>query len=43
MSMHARFAEPEDVASVALFLAGPGSAYITGQSLQVDGGYFIAP
>ncbi|MBV9470771.1 MAG: 3-oxoacyl-[acyl-carrier-protein] reductase [Abitibacteriaceae bacterium] len=30
--------EPQDVAAVALFLAGPGARYITGQVLNVDGG-----
>ena len=30
--------EPEDVARAALFLAGPGARYITGQVLPVDGG-----
>ncbi len=30
--------EPEDIAEAALFLAGPGSRYITGQVLTVDGG-----
>jgi 3-oxoacyl-[acyl-carrier protein] reductase len=30
--------EPEDVAELALFLAGPGARYITGQVLNVDGG-----
>lgn len=29
---------PADVVGAALFLAGPGSAYLTGQSLVVDGG-----
>ncbi|MCS6976356.1 MAG: 3-oxoacyl-ACP reductase FabG [Gemmatales bacterium] len=33
-----RFGTPEDVARVALFLAGPDSAYITGQVITVDGG-----
>jgi 3-oxoacyl-[acyl-carrier protein] reductase len=33
-----RYGTPEDVAKVALFLAGPDSAYITGQVLTVDGG-----
>ena len=30
--------EPEDVAAVVRFLAGPGARYITGQVLAVDGG-----
>jgi meso-butanediol dehydrogenase/(S,S)-butanediol dehydrogenase/diacetyl reductase len=30
---------PETVAQSILFLAGPGSAYITGHALAVDGGY----
>jgi 3-oxoacyl-[acyl-carrier protein] reductase len=33
-----RLGKPEDVAQVALFLAGPGAAYITGQVITVDGG-----
>lgn len=33
-----RFGTPEDVASAVVFLAGPGAAYITGQTLAVDGG-----
>jgi 3-oxoacyl-[acyl-carrier protein] reductase len=33
-----RFGEPEDIAEAALFLVGPGSRYITGQVLTVDGG-----
>jgi NAD(P)-dependent dehydrogenase (short-subunit alcohol dehydrogenase family) len=31
--------KPEDVAPLAVFLAGPGSDYITGQIIAVDGGY----
>ena len=30
---------PEDVVDSVLFLASPGAAYITGQSVVVDGGY----
>ncbi|HEU5421079.1 MAG TPA: glucose 1-dehydrogenase [Streptosporangiaceae bacterium] len=33
-----RFAEPADVARVVGFLAGPDSAYITGQTIVLDGG-----
>lgn len=33
-----RLGMPEDVASVVLFLAGPGAGYLTGQVITVDGG-----
>jgi 3-oxoacyl-[acyl-carrier protein] reductase len=33
-----RFAEPGDVADAVLFLASPEAAYITGQTLVLDGG-----
>ncbi len=33
-----RLGKPEDVAQVALFLAGPAAAYVTGQVITVDGG-----
>ena len=33
-----RLSEPEDVAAVVSFLAGPDSNYITGQTIIVDGG-----
>ncbi len=33
-----RFGTPADVAAAVLFLAGPGAAYITGQTIAVDGG-----
>ncbi len=33
-----RLGQPEDIARVAVFLAGPDSAYMTGQILTVDGG-----
>jgi NAD(P)-dependent dehydrogenase (short-subunit alcohol dehydrogenase family) len=36
-----RFAEPDDVANLAVFLASDLSGYITGQSIPVDGGWTI--
>lgn len=37
-----RVGQPEDVAGVALFLAGPSAAFMTGQTIVVDGGETIA-
>jgi NAD(P)-dependent dehydrogenase (short-subunit alcohol dehydrogenase family) len=36
-----RAAQPEEIAGVAWFLAGPDSSYLTGQVLTVDGGLTI--
>ena len=38
-----RFGEPGEVAELALFLASPASAFITGAVLVVDGGLSVAP
>ena len=37
-----RFGEPEDVASLALYLASPASDYVTGGVFLVDGGMNVA-
>jgi NAD(P)-dependent dehydrogenase (short-subunit alcohol dehydrogenase family) len=34
-----RIALPEDIAKMAVFLAGPGASFCTGQAYIVDGGY----
>jgi NAD(P)-dependent dehydrogenase (short-subunit alcohol dehydrogenase family) len=34
-----RIGEPNDVAAVVLFLSSPASAYVTGQTIAVDGGW----
>ena len=33
-----RVGQPQDVAALAVFLAGPGASYITGEVIRVDGG-----
>lgn len=39
MSLWGRMAEPEEVASVALFLASDAASWVNGHTLVVDGGY----
>ena len=34
-----RWGTPEDLAGVAVFLAGPASDFVTGAALAVDGGF----
>jgi 2-deoxy-D-gluconate 3-dehydrogenase len=36
-----RYAEPEDIANAAVFLASEASGYITGHTLVVDGGWIL--
>lgn len=36
-----RWGDPIDLAGTALFLAGPGSDFVTGVSIPVDGGYAV--
>jgi NAD(P)-dependent dehydrogenase (short-subunit alcohol dehydrogenase family) len=37
-----RIGRPDDMAGVAVFLSGRGSAYITGAVIPVDGGIWAA-
>ncbi|NEX21133.1 3-oxoacyl-ACP reductase FabG [Thiorhodococcus mannitoliphagus] len=38
----ARFGQPEEIASAVVFLASPGGAYITGETIHVNGGMHMA-
>ena len=37
-----RLGEPADIARAVAFLAGPSAAYITGETLHVNGGMYMA-
>jgi NAD(P)-dependent dehydrogenase (short-subunit alcohol dehydrogenase family) len=37
-----RIGRPDDMAGVAVFLSGRGSAYVTGAIIPVDGGIWAA-
>jgi NAD(P)-dependent dehydrogenase (short-subunit alcohol dehydrogenase family) len=39
---HLGVAEPEDLASLIVFLGGPGAARLTGQAISVNGGISVA-
>ena len=36
-----RWGQPDDLAGLAVYLAGPWSRYHTGDALVVDGGYSV--
>jgi 2-deoxy-D-gluconate 3-dehydrogenase len=38
----ARMGEPDDIATVAVFLASSAAKYVTGQNVTVDGGYLLS-
>jgi NAD(P)-dependent dehydrogenase (short-subunit alcohol dehydrogenase family) len=40
-TMAGRNGTPEDFAGIAVFLAGPSSAYLSGQTIFVDGGFSV--
>jgi 3-oxoacyl-[acyl-carrier protein] reductase len=37
-----RLGDPEDIANAVAYLAGPGASYITGETLHVNGGMYMA-
>ena len=37
-----RIGEPDDIAGAAVFLAAPASAWMTGQTLIIDGGWSVS-
>ena len=37
-----RLGEPSDIAEAVAFLASPAAAYITGETLHVNGGMYMA-
>lgn len=37
-----RFGEPAEIAAVAVFLAGPGASYMTGQTVSPNGGIYLS-
>jgi len=37
-----RFAEPEDISAVVLFLASDAAPHVTGATIDVNGGYVMA-
>jgi len=39
--LHEEFADPEDIAPLAVYLASDASSYVTGTSVLIDGGYTV--
>jgi 3-oxoacyl-[acyl-carrier protein] reductase len=37
-----RLGTPDDIAQAVLFLASPAAAYITGETMHVNGGMYMA-
>ena len=37
-----RLGTPEDIAHAVAFLASPGAGYVTGHTLHVNGGMYVA-